>query len=376
MWPATPTLFWLWPINPILCKVAGVIPIPGAARLAVFLWTEPPVASELAAQWCWGRDMQLTNPELAAVPDKSACDPWSAVWKLVHRQGGVVRRRQLYELGISDRTVRRRVAVGEWQAVGKHVLIHGLAPDDAVTRALTAAHSVGLDASALTGPSAIALRGVAGDPPWDALEPIQEPWIITRRRVDLPRPARILRAEPPDGDLVMGAQVARPDRVLLDLLRLLPLRQAKTLGFRALQASRSAELQNLLRAAADRYAGHRGVDRLRWLLDAATVDVHSDGEVRMAQLLRAAGIAGWRANAPLRVAGRNYRADFYFPEFGLIVEVDGRAWHGVDRMDTDHARQNAFITAGYRVLRFSWWRIVNEPAGVLAEIRVALGQPE
>lgn len=313
------------------------------------------------------------SPATAGPAPSRDAERWSTVWHLARRQGGVITRAQLYELGISERTALRRLVSGEWRAFGKHVLVHGLAPDDAVTRALAAAHAVGVTAATLTGPSAIALRGVDAEPPWDSLEPRHEPWIITARRVDLPGRARILRGDPPEGDRLMGVRVAPPDRVLVDLLRLLPEREAKTLGFRTLQAYAPVHLQDVLRGAAERYVGHKGVARLRWLLEAATVNVHSDGEERMAALLRLSGIAGWRANAQVRLAGRHYRADFLFPELWLVIEVDGRAWHGVDRMDVDHARQNAFISAGYRVLRFSWWRIVHEPAAVVAEIRAALG---
>lgn len=304
---------------------------------------------------------------------KQASERWSAVWQMARRQGGVVSRAQVYALGISERTLSRRVAAGEWRAFGKQVLVHGLAPDDAVTRGLAAAHAVGLSDSTLTGLCAVALRGLQAEPPWDALESHRQAWVITARHVELPGSVRILRAAPPRSDRIMGASVAFPDRVLLDLLRFSSEGQAKTLGFRALQAYKLSDLQNLLRGAVDQHGGHKGIARLRWLLEAATVNVHSDGEVRLASLLRSAGLAGWRANAPLRVAGKSYRADFYFPESGLVVEVDGRAWHGVDRMDTDHTRQNAMISAGYRVLRFSWWRIVHEPAAVVAEIRAALG---
>lgn len=297
---------------------------------------------------------------------------WADVWRLAQQQGGVITRAQAYERGISDRTLSRRVSSGEWQAVGKFVLVHRLAPRDGVTRAIAAARCVGVDEATLTGWSAVALAGLLGEQPWDVLEPQLEPWIITDRHVDLPWPARVLRADQPEGTRVMGVRVAPRNRVLLDLLRLLPEHQSRTFGFRVLQSSQTSELQALLHDATARYFGHRGVGRLRWLLEAATVDVHSDGEVRLASLLRSAGISGWRANAPLSVAGRNFRADFYFPERGLVVEVDGRAWHGVDRMDADHTRQNALISAGLRVLRFTWWRIVNEPGAVIAEIRTAL----
>ena len=160
-------------------------------------------------------------------------DPWPNVWALARRQGGVITRAQIHGMGISERTVSRRVASGEWRAVGKHVLVHGLAPDDCVTRALVAAHAVGVTAAVLTGPGAVALRGVQDEPPWDALDPRQPPWVITPLRVELPTPVRVLRAALPDGDVLMGVQVARPDRILLDLLRLLPEPQAKALGFAA-----------------------------------------------------------------------------------------------------------------------------------------------
>ncbi len=93
----------------------------------------------------------------------------------------------------------------------------------------------------------------------------------------------------------------------------------------------------------------------------------------MVLLLRRAGITGWRANRWLTVAGRRICADFCFEAQRVIVEVDGRAWHGSDRWESDRSRDSAAAAAGWRVLRFTWRRIMEEPDAVVAEILGALG---
>ncbi|MGH3321446.1 MAG: DUF559 domain-containing protein [Streptosporangiaceae bacterium] len=55
---------------------------------------------------------------------------------------------------------------------------------------------------------------------------------------------------------------------------------------------------------------------------------------------------------------------------GLVIEVDGRAWHSADdRFQRDRRRQNALIVAGYEVLRFTWEDLAESPEYVIATIR-------
>ena len=74
------------------------------------------------------------------------------------------------------------------------------------------------------------------------------------------------------------------------------------------------------------------------------------------------------------VPGRKYRADIYFPDHRLAVEVDGFAFHSSkSAFQSDRERQNAFVMAGYRVLRYYNGQIRNEIDRVIEEVRTCLG---
>ena len=62
------------------------------------------------------------------------------------------------------------------------------------------------------------------------------------------------------------------------------------------------------------------------------------------------------------VAGRQY-----------FIEIDGR-FHEDDQdvFEEDRLRQNALVRAGWRVLRFTYAMLVNNPVYVVAIIRAAL----
>ena len=70
------------------------------------------------------------------------------------------------------------------------------------------------------------------------------------------------------------------------------------------------------------------------------------------------------------------RVDFAWPAHRLVVETDGYASHADrSRYRADRRRTNALVLEGWRVLRFSWEDVVHDPAGVVAAVRAALGQP-
>ncbi len=62
-----------------------------------------------------------------------------------------------------------------------------------------------------------------------------------------------------------------------------------------------------------------------------------------------------------------YIADFYVPAWRLIIEVDG-GFHD-RRGNYDQRRDEWLKENGYRVIRFSNARVLNDIDGVLAEIR-------
>jgi very-short-patch-repair endonuclease len=124
-----------------------------------------------------------------------------------------------------------------------------------------------------------------------------------------------------------------------------------------------------LHAANSRNLGRRGSARAGVLLAAAADRAASDAERKAIALLRGAGIAGWRVGYV--VAG--HELDIAFPARRVAIEIDGWAWHSdAQRFRHDRQRQNALVLAGWTVLRFTWYDLVQRPTQVVAQIRDAL----
>lgn len=119
---------------------------------------------------------------------------------------------------------------------------------------------------------------------------------------------------------------------------------------------------------------NRAGNRLRaeLLLDSRD-EPWSAAERALHRLLRAAGIRGWRANHPVRLAGQLYFLDVAFVRQRLVIEVDGRSSHGPSAFESDRWRQNQLISAGWRMLRVTWLMLSDSPDQVIDLIRAVLG---
>ncbi len=108
-------------------------------------------------------------------------------------------------------------------------------------------------------------------------------------------------------------------------------------------------------------------------------------EVRLARILRQAGITGWRRQG--RILGN---PDFVFPKARLAVFVDGCFWHGCrwhcrkpksraefwnPKIDRNRQRDRVVGTLlrlrGWRVLRI-WEHSLSDPAGIAHRFQTAL----
>jgi very-short-patch-repair endonuclease len=68
--------------------------------------------------------------------------------------------------------------------------------------------------------------------------------------------------------------------------------------------------------------------------------------------------------------------DFLWRDQRLVVETDGAATHLTpSAFEEDRRRDARLAVAGYRVLRFTWRRIVDEPREVAATLRALLALP-
>jgi len=128
-----------------------------------------------------------------------------------------------------------------------------------------------------------------------------------------------------------------------------------------------------LELAVARNPGRWGNTRRRRALDDTPTGALGAGERRLHALLTTARIAGWLPDQ--RVfddVGLVGRADVLFKDVGLVIEIDGLAYHGQASFQSDRTPQNRLVNAGFTVLRFTWQDLTDSPADVLCQIRAAL----
>jgi hypothetical protein len=71
------------------------------------------------------------------------------------------------------------------------------------------------------------------------------------------------------------------------------------------------------------------------------------------------------------------RADFAWPEYGVIGEADGRAKYGprpIDAFEAEKDRQAAIESRGFIVVRWGWHHLVGEPPPMITRLRSAFAR--
>jgi very-short-patch-repair endonuclease len=144
---------------------------------------------------------------------------------------------------------------------------------------------------------------------------------------------------------------------------------------------RNAEFHGNLRIEDVRAAEHRLASRghapaLRTALHELEADnggTDSALEDHLLELMIGAKLPLARVGCPIQgVLNDDERVDFLFAEYGLVIEADGPHHLEPVQRAIDRRRDRDLRKAGYRVLRFWWYEIEDEPAKVLDAIRIAL----
>lgn len=279
---------------------------------------------------------------------------------------GLFSSQQAVAAGHSHADITRQVRRGRWVRVRRGVLMavgHEMSDSDAVLLALLEA-----------GPSAVLMRRSAARLfDWDLLT---DPARAELALPDRPRRSRSLvfrTVLSPDDVVVVGLlRVTTPERTVLDLAALLPLREALVAVDGALRAGVSADA---VEAAWRAWPPCRRRTQARRVLDLASPLSGGVPETEMRLLLTQSQLPMPVCQFEVRVGGELIgRVDFAWVEQRLVLEVDGFAHHS-DRsaFQRDRTRQNALIRAGWRVLRFTVEDVRLRPDEVVAEIRQALG---
>jgi hypothetical protein len=293
------------------------------------------------------------------------------VTALAKRQHGVVARRQLLAIGASSSAIARMIASG-W-LIRVHAGVYAMAgiPLTRHARCMAAVLAAGRTA-VLSHTSAGAL--------WGFMDPLPGPihvtvphenglarardgrrGILLHRTRYLPDPQRKIRQRIP---------ATSASRTLLDLAGSLAPTQLR----RVVEAGDRLDLLDIdqLVRLCEQSRGRKGPGRLRSVLalHRPLPDTRSELERRFLRLCQDAGLPMPAVN----VAVEGFEVDCLWPEHRLVVELDGYAFHR-DRaaFERDRRRDGALQLAGYRVIRVTHRRLVEEQAAVVAELRALLG---
>jgi very-short-patch-repair endonuclease len=283
----------------------------------------------------------------------------SEIWAVVRRQHGVVSRRQLLGLGLTDHAIDHRKATGKLHPVRRGVFAVGR-PDLTRYGQWTAAVLACGEGSALSHETAAALWEIAPaqSGPIHISVPAhrraQGPGLVVHRRENI------------DVTTHRNISVTTPEATLTDLA-------ASNLTLDQLEAAiNEADKRDLtdpdhLRASLDEAVSRPGAARLRRILDRATFTL-TDSALERA-FMRIVGWAGLpRPQTQSWVNG--FKVDFYWPDLGLIVETDGLRYHRTPAQQArDRERDQTHAAAGLTPLRFTHAQVARDAAAVEATLK-------
>ncbi|HTX32486.1 MAG TPA: type IV toxin-antitoxin system AbiEi family antitoxin domain-containing protein [Solirubrobacteraceae bacterium] len=164
-------------------------------------------------------------------------------------------------------------------------------------------------------------------------------------------------------DIVEALPITSPARTIFDLAATADLATTERAVEEALTQKKVTERG--LRTLARRVRGHRGAKLVPAILDAYKEPgiTKSKAERRFRALLRAAQLPQPKTNFPFR----GYSLDCYWPELGVVVEIQGYQFHSSRKKFERDTRKAATLTAaGLTVAYVTWLQMENEPYAVIA----------
>jgi len=285
--------------------------------------------------------------------------------KLAERQYGVVTRGQLLVAGLSPTTLRRHVAQGRLHRIHRGVYAFG-------HRALRQ-EGWWMAAVLACGEGAV-LSHRSAAVAWGLLKPADG-----RIEVTSPRAGggalRSVRAR--HGDLAPADVTARHRipitavaRVLLDLAETGPRRQLDRAIDEAIRLRRFRwrDLDEL-RARAHGRHGLRPLSAALAGLEPARAHTRSELEIEGLALIHDFDLPPAEVNRHLL----GYEVDLLWRDRRVVVELDSHGFHSTpSEFERDRRRDADLQAAGYRVLRFTWRQVTEQPSWVAQRIQAVL----
>lgn len=277
----------------------------------------------------------------------------------------MVARWQLIAIGLAPDAIRYREKVGRVHRIHHGVYAVGHRKLTRQGHRMAAVLAYGPDA-VLSHRSAAALWGIGqGSYKIDVTTPHSKRSRKTIR-------AHTAKLHPEDRTIQDGIPVTSVARTTIDLAA----RMSDTGLTHVIEESDRRDLFDL--RALDRAIARRprapGVARLKKVLAAyrGPADTRSRLERNFRKLIARAGLPEPQYNVV--VAGLT--VDVCWPQWKLVVELDGEPYHNTPRaFETDRMRDATLQKAGFRVLRVTGDRLDNDPDGVVADILALSRRP-
>jgi predicted transcriptional regulator of viral defense system len=285
---------------------------------------------------------------------------------IAEHQRGRVSRDQLRAAGVSDRMIHGRVAAG--RLVRKHRAVY------AVGHTAPAPLTAEVEALLACGPHAVLSQNTAARlwkliPDWDTSIHVT----IRGRHGAQPDGVRVHhtnRLTRGEVEIVDALPVTSVARTLIDFAASADLTALERAIEQALIAKHVTDAQ-LDRAAAARVG--RGATRIRAILAQQREPgvTRSEAERRFRALMRAAQLPEPRTN--IRIHG--VEPDAYWPELGVVVEVQSQKFHLTRAALERDTRKAAKLTAaGLTVSYVTWTQMEREPFAVVARVAQLLAR--
>lgn len=281
--------------------------------------------------------------------------------EIARRQHAVVGMADLAEAGLGRHAIAHRTATGWLRPMFRGVYLVGPL-EMPLSRLMGAVLAAGTGA-VLSHGSAAVLWSLSSD---------------RRGPIDVTVPGRKIRGRPGirvhrsqlharDATRKHGIPVTSPARTLLDLAATLPQRDLDRAVEQA-QVQRQVSLHSL-NEQFERYPGHRGTAALTEAIRTDPAFTRMELERRMLALIRAARLPAPEVNVMLGI----WEVDFHWRDARLVVETDGYAFHSSRAaFERDRRKDQELQANGWRVIRFAWRQITDEPEAVIAALATTL----
>lgn len=292
---------------------------------------------------------------------------WAPVLALADAQGGVLSRPQLYAHGVSRAEVRVQLRAGRWQCLtDQAIALHNGEVSDEGHR--WAAVIQGGPRAQLDGAASLVASGL-------------ERFTIERIRVSVPRGARIRRCR--RYDIRQTRRWSADDRVESGIPRTTTPVAAIRAALWAVSDKQATYVLSLVvqqGLATPEQLGEQLLrirrDCRRLLLHAVVNDLldgaRSLGELDVVRELRQRGLPAPQQQVLRKGRNGRYYLDLYWPELGVVVEIDGihHAW--AENVVGDALRQNTLTLSHDVVLRLPLLGLRLQPDEFFAQIADAL----